>query len=81
MEYFGQLNEFKANIKGRPPEKPGNLRAYELIQKMGIQIVEGGIMDQPSIWLLQYEAIAQIVAMFKHMEDRNNATGETQYAN
>jgi hypothetical protein len=49
--------------------KHGYLEAYEQIRAFGIPLVSGGIMDQPHLWLLEYEAIDQTV---KLMELINN---------
>jgi hypothetical protein len=54
---------FKAHA-GKFPDKPDNLRAFELMKSMRLNIVDGGFLDQPCIWTLQYEAISQVVAMF-----------------
>ncbi len=75
-DYFGSLNELRAgalSIEKMPP-KPAILRMYELVKSTGLPLVEGALMDQPHIWLRQYE----MVDSTKTMWDAINAMAEKQ---
>ena len=37
-----------------PIEKPEALILYEQVTKLGIPLVQGGVMDQPHIWLQEF---------------------------
>ena len=47
-------NQVKAGLKIRPDqvvEKPPELRKLEQVEAMGLPIWDGGLQDQPHIWL------------------------------
>jgi hypothetical protein len=55
------------------PEKPGYLIAYELLPEAQRPcIISGGIMEQPHLWLLEYEAIDQVVKLFTRLNNPNS---------
>jgi len=41
------------------PKKPAALVFYEQTKELGLPLVEGGILDQPHIWLEQYAVCMQ----------------------
>ncbi len=45
----------------KPKAKPISLIFYEMTVELGIPLVDGGIMDQPYIWL-------QMIGVIKHRE-------------
>ena len=58
-EYFGVLSSIKDGLPVKAvPEKPEALIKYDQCKAMGIPLVEGGLRDQPHIWLYEY-AICQ----------------------
>lgn len=57
-EYYGTLNEVKLGLEVPMPEKPEAMILYEQCAEFGIPLVEGGIMDQPFIWLQEYKIVA-----------------------
>ena len=61
-DYFGQQNELKERIKIAPEDlirKPEALIRYEQSKELGIPYVEGGVVDQPFIWMQEHAVIAQ----------------------
>lgn len=57
----------------KPVSKPTALIYYEMTIELGIPLVDGGIMDQPHIWL-------QMIGVIKHRESiwRNLIDNATQ---
>ena len=55
-EYFGALNELKLGIRkiSQVPPPPYIFLLYMQTKEMGVPLVEGGLQDQPYIWLDQY---------------------------
>lgn len=43
---------------------------YELIQSTGLPLVRGALIDQPHIWLRQWEVIHGIVELFDHLDGK-----------
>lgn len=74
--YFGSINELRAGALAidKVPPKPAILRAYELVKSTGLPLVEGALMDQPHIWLRQYE----LVDATKKMWDAINALADAK---
>jgi len=59
-DYFGQANERAEGIKVTEEErvdKPKALTRYEQIQELHIPYVDGGLMDQPYLWMQQHGVI------------------------
>jgi hypothetical protein len=65
QEYYGAINELKAHATSKVPMKPGYLEAYEMIKEMRIPLVTGGLIDQPHLWLLEYQTIDQTVKLME----------------
>lgn len=63
--YFGSINEIKMGVRSRTEPKPGALTTVEYIEKMGLPLVAGGLMDQPHIWLLQMEMVIEVRSLFE----------------
>ena len=60
QEYYGQLNEIRAGLKVKNPiDKPGYLREWELCRERRVMKWEGGLDDQPYLWLREQEIIGQ----------------------
>lgn len=70
-EYFGHLNALKAGLEKTVPKKPPALVVYDLIKSTGLPLVEGGIMKQPHIWMLQWEVIDGVVKVFDEIDAIN----------
>lgn len=63
--YFGAINEARMGVlTGDFPEKPEELRLYELSKSTGLPLVVGGLMDQPHMWLDQIEMIENIKKLY-----------------
>lgn len=65
IEYFGELNELKFGARSKVPKKPDLLATYEIVTELNMPVVAGGLMDQPYIWLLQYEIVSNEVKLQK----------------
>jgi hypothetical protein len=63
-DYYGQQNEIRAQIKVAPEdvvEKPEALIRYEMSKELGIPYVDGGLMDQPFVWIEEHGVIARFL--------------------
>jgi hypothetical protein len=71
------MNEVKAHARADIPVKPGYLVAYENIERFRIPVWTGGLMDQPHLWLLEYEVIDQMMKLFDALDNRPKAQVNT----
>jgi hypothetical protein len=55
QEYYGLLNELQMGVTTKPPQKPNCLEVYDLYESIGLPLVAGGLLDQPHIWLMEYQ--------------------------
>lgn len=51
-------------------EKPAELRKYEQVKALGLPVWEGGLQDQPHIWLEQIGVIEATARLFEAMANR-----------
>ena len=51
-------------------EKPAELQKYEQMKVLGLQVWEGGLQDQPHIWLQMIGVIEATVRLFDAMSHR-----------
>jgi hypothetical protein len=65
--YFGSINEFKQGVlkEEKVPPKPVELLTYERIKSTGLHLYAGGLMDQPHIWLMQWEMVEAVLLMWE----------------
>lgn len=68
--YFGALNEVKAGLNTKVPDKPEALIRFEQCREMGIPLVDGGLLDQPHIWLMEYAICLQETQLWNAMNAR-----------
>ena len=64
-EYHGQQNERAAGVKIKPEdriEKPEALIRYEQAASLGVPYVEGGLMDQPWLWMQEHRVVQNYLA-------------------
>ena len=67
--YLGTLNEILMGLKpDTVVEKPEALALYDKCKMVGLPLVAGGLMDQPHIWLKEFEVCEQEVARFQTAE-------------
>lgn len=50
-------------IAPTPVDKPEALEIYQQIQEFHIPVVEGGIMDQPHIFMMEYAICKRVTTM------------------
>ena len=68
-DYHGALNELAAGINVKPPEKPEALVLWHQCQATGLPLVEGGLLDQPHIWLQEVAVIINTEALFRRLSE------------
>lgn len=64
-DYYGTLNELQLGLNVPVPEKPEAMIYYEQMEALGIPLVDGGVLDQPYIFMQEYK----IVADFKKQQE------------
>ena len=69
-EYYGAINEIKMKIRAKMPPKPEALVTYEKCKALGIPLVEGGVMNQPYIWLQELAVVIDQETLFDLIEKR-----------
>lgn len=77
--YYGALNEAALGhpgLKVEIPEKPEALVLYHQCRTLGIQIVDGGLINQPHIWLQEVALVSNIEALYESL--RQKAIAESQ---
>ena len=62
---------------GEFPDKPEELRLYELTEKTGLPLVAGGLLDQPHMWLDAIEMIGSIRKIYE-IQAETNANAATR---
>ena len=67
-EYYGQLNEIRLGLTDEIPQKPEAMILYEQIQELGIPLVEGGVLDQPFIFMQEYRIVGLMIQQMKLVE-------------
>jgi hypothetical protein len=60
------------------PEKPDALRLYDQCKSTGLPLVAGGLLDQPHIWLMEYEACDQERKRFELINEANRRSNASQ---
>jgi hypothetical protein len=64
-DYYGALNEIRIGLRKKMPEKPEALILYERCKVLGLPLVEGGVLDQPYIWLQELAIIISQTELFE----------------
>jgi len=68
--YYGALNEVKAGIvKVSLPDKPQALIRFEQCQALNVQLLSGGLLGQPHIWLLEVAIIRDTQSLFAGLQN------------
>lgn len=67
--YLGSLNEIRLGLRQQSEEKPAELIVYEQIVELKQPLLEGGIMDQPHIWLMQYAICKNHIETWRRIID------------
>jgi hypothetical protein len=55
------------------PAKPAALRKYELVKSTGLHLVSGGLLDQPHIWLMQWEVVDSVTKLWDAIDAQGRA--------
>jgi hypothetical protein len=83
-EYYAKLNEIKNVSLKNPyakieiPDLPEALELYEMCTEMHIPLVDGGLLDQPNIWLLEYGICKKRKEIWKQLNINDNAPNQKQ---
>jgi hypothetical protein len=74
IEYYGALNEVKAGARGagKLPPKPDAMILYEKCKSTGLPLRAGGLLDQPHIWLLEWEVVDNTVKAMERLSEAQN---------
>jgi hypothetical protein len=78
--YLGMLNQLAAGLRLAPEERyemPPELRKYYQMQETGLAIWEGGLDDQPHIWLQMLGVLSSTVKTFEALRDQQNANNQS----
>jgi hypothetical protein len=68
-EYYGTLNEIRLGVNTPPKPKPVPLQLFEMTKELSIPLVDGGVLDQPHIWLLMIGVIRQRESLWRSIID------------
>lgn len=68
-DHLGSINELKNGLRKDVLPKPETLRRYELVKSTGLPLIAGGLLDQPHIWIMQWEVIEAVLEIFKAQEE------------
>lgn len=71
-DYYGTLNEIKLGLTAKPPVKPQALIYAEQMQLLRIPLVQGGILDQPYIFMQEYKIVSDFQKLHQLLEAANN---------
>jgi len=69
-EYYGAINEIRMGLRAKVPKKPDALVMHEKCKALGIPLVEGGVMNQPYIWLQELAVIIEQETLFALLEQK-----------
>lgn len=70
--YYGGLNEVEMGASNKLPDKPDAMLRYEEIKELGVPLVEGGVMDQPHIFMMEYDVVRNKILMHTLIRARQN---------
>lgn len=70
--YYGALNQLAARINVEVPPIPDALAQYKQCVQQGIPLVDGGLIDQPYIWLKEYALCEHLTQIFEAMRQQMN---------
>lgn len=65
QNYFGSIAEVRLGLRTIIPDKPEALILTEQCKDLGLPLVQGGIEDQPYIWMKEYAICVQTKALFE----------------
>lgn len=69
-DYFGSINELKDGLRKDLLPKPAELSLYEMVKSTGLPLVAGGLLDQPHIWLMQWEVIESVKSLYDMLDEQ-----------
>lgn len=75
-EYYGAINELEMGLKTKIPQRPKSLVEYERCKALGLPLAEGGVLNQPYIWLQEIAVIIEQETLFEMLRKRSRGTPE-----
>jgi hypothetical protein len=73
-DYLGSINELKDGLRKDLLPKPAELILYELVKSTGLPLVQGGLLDQPYLWLRQWEIIETVKKVYSALDKQAQAS-------
>lgn len=77
-EYYGTINEIRMGVNIPPKPKPVPLQLYEMTKELGVPLVDGGVLDQPHIWLLMIGVIRSRESLWRTLIDNATQSRKSQ---
>jgi len=77
-DYFGALNQIKEGVNVKIPDKPEALLLLQKCRAIGVPLVEGGLIDQPFIWLQEVAVVTEVTQLFEMLEKAKNQPPQQQ---
>lgn len=78
-DYYGTLNEVKLGLTvEHRPVKPQALIYAEQMQLLGIPLVDGGVLDQPYIFMQEYKIVSDIQKLHAILEAANDDSNRSE---
>jgi hypothetical protein len=62
--FFGALAEVRMNLRAEVPDKPVALMLTQQCVQLGLPLVQGAVLDQPYIWMMEYRICLDTEALF-----------------
>ena len=69
-DHYGALAEIREGLPVAIPDKPDALVFYEMTIDMGIPLVNGGLRDQPHIWMMEYKICKNEVTIWEAVKNQ-----------
>jgi len=74
--YFGALAEIRMNLRTEVPDKPTALVFTQQCTQLGLPLVDGAVLDQPYIWMMEYRICLDTEALFEAIRKANESEGQ-----
>ena len=72
-DYHGAINQLAEGLNvTEPPEKPEALALWEQCQALGLPLISGGVIEQPTIWLQEVSVIVEVNTLYDAIRARDS---------
>ena len=74
LDFYGKINEVKAGAASTKDllEEPEAVALYRKCKSMNTLLVSGGLLDQPHIWLLEWNIVENQKTLFDNLAAANS---------